>query len=72
MSLWKRMNRRIEHLDWIDIACIKVGAMLFALLAVKICPALLALDSWVYAAALVSVSVRPVFRMLAPSGSDRI
>lgn len=72
LSLGKWMNRRIERLDWIDMGCIKVGAMLFALLAAKICPGLLALDVRVYVAALVLVLIRPLFRVLVLSGSGRI
>ena len=58
------MNRRVKKLDWIDMDCVKAAAMLFALLAAKLCPALLSLPLWVYAVSLVLVSIRPVSRAL--------
>ena len=65
------MDRRIKRMDWIDVGCVKAGAMLFALLAAKLWPALLSLDPWVYAVALLLVSIRPVTRFFRFPGSER-
>jgi hypothetical protein len=59
------MDRRVKRMDWIDMGCVKAGAMLFALLAAKLWPPLLAVNPWVYAVALVLVSLRPVARFLS-------
>ena len=64
-SLADWMDRGVKRMDWIDIGCVKAGAMLFALLAAKLWPALLSLPLWVYAVALVLVSIRPVSRFLS-------
>jgi hypothetical protein len=65
LSFASWMNLRVRKLDWIDMGCAKAGAMLFALLAAKLCPALLSLPLWVYAVSLVLVSIRPVSRALS-------
>jgi hypothetical protein len=64
-SLADWMDRRVKRMDWIDMGCVKAGAMLFALLAAKLWPPLLAADPWVYAVALVIVSIRSVVRLLS-------
>lgn len=64
MSFRKWMERSTRGLDWIDLGCIKAGAMLFALLAAKLWPGLLGLDPWVYAGGLLLVSIRPVAHAL--------
>ena len=61
------MNRRVGKLDWIDMGCVKAGAMLFALLAAKIWPEVLSLPLWAYAAAFALVSIRPLARICSNS-----
>lgn len=65
MSLADWMDRGVKRMDWIDMGCVKAGAMLFALLAAKLWPVLLSFPLWVYAIALVLVSLRPLARFLA-------
>jgi|GEM_PF-1457137 len=65
------MDRKVKRMDWIDMGCIKAGAMLFGLLAAKLWPALLSLDPWVYVVVLLLVSIRPVTRAFLSPGSER-
>ncbi len=71
MSLGGWMDRKVKRMDWIDMGCVKAGAMLFGLLAAKLWPPLLSLDPWVYAVALLLVSIRPVTRVFRSRGSER-
>lgn len=71
MSFGDWMNDRVKGLDWIDMGCVKAGAMLFALLAAKIWPPLLSMSPWVYAVALLLVSVRPMIHSLASPGNRK-
>lgn len=64
-SLADWMDRGVKRMDWIDIGCVKAGAMCFALLAAKLWPPLLEVKAWMYLAALVLVSLRPVARFLS-------
>ncbi len=65
MDFGNWMNRGVKRMDWIDMGCVKAGAMLFALLAAKLWPVLLSFPLWVYAVALVLVSFRPLVRFLS-------
>lgn len=71
MSLGRWMDRKVKRMDWIDMGCVKAGAMLFGLLAAKLWPALLSLDPWVYVLALLLVSIRPVTRVFRSPGGER-
>lgn len=64
------MNGRIRKLDWIDLGCVKAGAIFFALLTAKLWPVILSLPLWTYAVGLALVSIRPMARILSDSGGE--
>lgn len=60
MNLWREFDRRARRMGILDTKLAQGAAIFLALAAVKVFPVLLALDTWVYAAAAAACAVRPV------------
>lgn len=48
MTFFQWLESKIKHLHWYDISLIKLSTAAFILLLAKICPALLALEWYIY------------------------